>query len=125
MDVKMRSHKDLDAWKKSMDLVDGIYKVTKSFPNEELYSLTNQMRRAAISIPSNIAEGAARGSKNDFIRFLYIALGSLSELETQVIIANRLGYLTNPNNLLNDIGIIRKLINGLIYSLKRDGGKNG
>ena len=125
MDVKMRSHKDLDAWKKSMDLVDSIYKVTKSFPNEELYSLTNQMRRAAISIPSNIAEGAARGSKNDFIRFLYIALGSLSELETQVIIANRLGYLTNPNNLLNDIGIIRKLINGLIYSLKRDGGKNG
>jgi len=65
----MRSHKDLDAWKKSMDLVDSIYKITKSFPNEELYSLTNQMRRAAISVPSNIAEGAARGSKNEFIQF--------------------------------------------------------
>jgi len=115
----MRSHKDLAAWKKSMDLVDSIYKVTKSFPNEELYSLTNQMRRAAISIPSNIAEGAARGSKNEFIQFLYIALGSLSELETQVIIANRLGYLTDPGNLLESIEAIRKLINGLIYSLKR------
>ncbi|NQE05582.1 hypothetical protein C5S32_06895 [ANME-1 cluster archaeon GoMg1] len=65
----MRSHKDLDAWKKSMDLEDSIYKITKSFPNEELYSLTNQMRRAAISVPSNIAEGAARGSKNEFIQF--------------------------------------------------------
>ena len=101
----MRSHKDLDAWKKSMDLVDSIYKVSKLFPNEELYSLTNQMRRAAISVPSNIAEGAARGSKNEFIQFLYISLGSLSELETQVIIANRLGYLilSDPNNLLESI----------------------
>ena len=119
---KMRSHKDLDAWKKSMDLVDSIYKVTKSFPNEELYSLTNQMRRAVISVPSNIAEGAARGSKNEFVQFLYISLGSLSELETQVIIANRLGYLIliNPNNLLESIMVIRKLINGLIYSLKRE-----
>ena len=118
----MRSHKDLDAWKKSMDLVDSIYKITKSFPNEELYSLTNQMRRAAVSVPSNIAEGAARGSKKEFIRFLYIALGSLSELETQFIIANRLGYLADPSNLLKDVGIIRKLINGLIYSLKREEG---
>ena len=117
---KMKSHKDLDAWKKSMDMVDSIYKVTKSFPNDELYSLTNQMRRAVISVPSNIAEGAARGSKNEFVQFLYISLGSLSELETQVIIANRLGYLSDPNNLLESIIVIRKLINGLIYSLKRE-----
>ena len=117
--MSMRRHKDLDAWKKSMDLVDSIYKVTKSFPKEELYSLTNQMRRAAISVPSNIAEGAARGSKNEFIQFLYISLGSLSELETQAIIANRLGYSTDPNDLLESIKVIRKLINGLIYSLKR------
>jgi len=122
---EIRGHKDLDAWKKSMDLVDSIYKVTRSFPNEELYSLTNQMRRAAISIPSNIAEGAARNSKNEFIQFLYISLGSLSELETQTIIANRLRYLTNPNNLLDNIEIIRKLINGLIYALKRNRNKNG
>ena len=121
----LKSHKDLDVWKRSMHLVDSIYKVTKSFPNDELYGLTNQMRRAAISIPSNIAEGAARNSKNEFIQFLYISLGSLSELETQTIIANRLGYLTNPNNLLDDIEIIRKLINGLIYALKRNRDKNG
>ena len=121
---KVKTHKDLDVWKKSIDLVDSIYKVTKSFPSEELYSLTNQTRRAAISIPSNIAEGAARGSKNEFIQFLYIALGSLSELETQVIIAGRLGYLTDSSKLSESIEVIRKLINGLIYSLKRDRGKN-
>jgi len=120
----MRSHKDLDVWKKGIALVDSIYKVTKSFPNDELYSLTNQMRRAAVSIPSNIAEGAARGSKNEFIQFLYIALGSLSELETQVIIADRLGYLTGPDKLSENIEVIRKLINGLTYSLKRDSGKS-
>ncbi len=73
-----------------MDLVSNIYKITEFFPNKELYGLTNQIRRAAVSIPSNIAEGAARNSKKEFIQFLYIALGSLSELETQIIIANRL-----------------------------------
>jgi four helix bundle protein len=65
-----------------MDLVSDIYKITESFPNKELYGLTNQIRRAAVSVPSNIAEGAARNSKKEFIQFLYIALGSLSELET-------------------------------------------
>ena len=82
MSNKIRNHKDLEVWKKSMDLVSNIYKITESFPNKELYGLTNQIRRAAVSIPSNIAEGAARNSKKEFIQFLYIALGSLSELET-------------------------------------------
>jgi len=116
---EIRSHKDLNVWKKSIDLVDIIYKVTKSFPKKEVYCLTNQIRRSVISIPSNIAEGAARSSKKEFIQFLYIALGSLSELETQIIIANRQGYLNNLNSLLENIKVIQKLINGLIYSIKK------
>lgn len=118
MGDKIKNHKDLDVWKKSMDLVDAIYRITRSFPNEELYGLTNQMRRAVVSIPSNIAEGAARGSGKEFIQFSYVALGSLSEVETQVIIANRLRYLSNLDNLLESIEVIRKLLNGLIYSIK-------
>ena len=116
---EIRNHKDLEVWKKSMDLVSNIYKITESFPNKELYGLTNQIRRAAVSIPSNIAEGAARNSKKEFIQFLYIALGSLSELETQIIIANRLEYLNNLATLSEDLKFVQKLINGLIYYLKK------
>ena len=103
---EIKNHKDLEVWKKSMDLVSNIYKITESFPNKELYGLTNQIRRAAVSIPSNIAEGAARNSKKEFIQFLYIALGSLSELETQIIIANRLEYLKNLDTLLEDLKFV-------------------
>ncbi len=116
---EIKNHKDLEVWKKSMDLVSNIYKITESFPNKELYGLTNQIRRAAVSIPSNIAEGAARNSKKEFIQFLYIALGSLSELETQIIIADRLEYLNNLDILLDDLKFVQKLINGLIYYLKK------
>ena len=123
MSENIRNHKDLNVWKKSIDLVDIIYKVTKSFPKEELYCLTSQIRRSAISVPSNIAEGAARSSKKEFIQFLYIALGSLSELETQIIIANRQGYLNNLNSLLENIKVIQKLINGLIYFIKKNSQK--
>ena len=119
MSKEIRNHKDLEVWKKSMDLVSNIYKITESFPNKELYGLTNQIRRAAVSIPSNIAEGAARNSKKEFIQFLYIALGSLSELETQIIIANRLEYLNNLDTSLEDLKFVQKLINGLIYYLKK------
>ncbi len=116
---EIKNHKDLEVWKKSMDLVSNIYKITESFPNKELYGLTNQIRRAAVSIPSNIAEGAARNSKKEFIQFLYIALGSLSELETQIIIENRLEYLNNLDTLSEDLKFVQKLINGLIYCLKK------
>ena len=116
---EIKNHKDLEVWKKSMDLVSNIYKITESFPNKELYGLTNQIRRAAVSIPSNIAEGAARNSKKEFIQFLYISLGSLSELETQIIIANRLEYLNNLDTLSEDLKFVQKLINGLIYYLKK------
>jgi len=102
-----------------MDLVSNIYKITEPFPNKELYGLTNQIRRAAVSVPSNIAEGAARSSKKEFIQFLYIALGSLSELETQIIIANRLEYLNNLDTLIEGLKFVQKLINGLIYHLKK------
>jgi len=116
---EIRNHKDLEVWKKSIDLVGNIYNITDSFPNKEIYGLTNQIRRAAVSIPSNIAEGAARNSKKEFIQFLYFALGSLAELETQIIIANKLEYINNLDPTLEDFKFVRKLINGLIYYLKK------
>ena len=85
----MKTHKDLNVWNRSIELVITIYKVTKDFPKEETYGLISQMRRSAISVPSNIAEGAARQSKKEFRQFLYIASGSVSELETQLIICNK------------------------------------
>jgi four helix bundle protein len=92
----MRTHKDLDIWKLGIELVEEVYKNTATFPREEIYGLTNQMRRAAVSVPSNISEGAARSSKKEFIKFLYVALSSLAELETQSIISEKLGYLKGP-----------------------------
>jgi four helix bundle protein len=90
------SYRDLIAWRKAMDLVTKIYRVTQSFPRDELYGLTNQLRRAAVSVPSNIAEGQARFSPKEFHHFLSHARGSLVEIETQLTIAQNLGYLT-PN----------------------------
>lgn len=110
----MAHHKDLDAWKLSMELVSEIYETTKTFPKEEIYGLTNQIRRSAVSIPSNIAEGSARQSDKELIQFLYIALGSLSELETQLIIAQNLAYLSNIEILSDKLNSVRKLIIGLI-----------
>ncbi len=87
------THKDLDIWKQGIELVEEVYRATSEFPKEEIYGLTNQMRRASVSVPSNISEGAARSGKKEFIKFLYVALGSLAELETQTIISEKLGYL--------------------------------
>lgn len=114
----MSNHKDLDAWKYSIDFVSEIYEITKKFPKEEIYGLTGQLRRSAISIPSNIAEGSARQSDKEFIQFLYIAIGSLVELETQLIIAKNLSYLETIDSQLNKIVVIRKLITGIINYLK-------
>ena len=118
MDNNYKDHKDLDVWKASIDLVVNIYSITKLFPNDELYGLTNQLRRAAVSIPSNISEGAARKSSKEFIQFSYIALGSLSELETQLIIAEKLNYIGNNDVLFNEIISIKKMIHGLIRYLR-------
>jgi four helix bundle protein len=114
----IRGHKDLEVWKKSMAFVTTIYKVTGDFPKEEIYGITNQMRRAAVSIPSNIAEGASRGFDKEFIQFLHFALGSLSELETQILIAENLQYISKIDELIMETEMLRKLLNGLIYSLK-------
>ena len=89
----MMTHKDLDIWNEGIELVEEVYKPTAEFPKEEIYGLTNQMRRASVSVPSNISEGAARSGKKEFIKFLYVALGSLAELETKTIISEKLGYL--------------------------------
>jgi four helix bundle protein len=111
---EMKDHKDLDVWKAGVDLVTQVYAVTIKFPKEELYGLTSQIRRSAVSIPSNISEGAARNSEKEFVQFLYIALGSASELETQIIITDRLKYIENPHEILEKLTSVIKLINGLI-----------
>lgn len=105
-------HKELDVWKKAMDLVEEIYRVSKEFPGHEKYGLTNQIRRAAVSIPSNIAEGSGRKSDKELLQYLNFALGSLAETETQIMIALRLGYTSDITNSLNLITEVRKLILG-------------
>ena len=113
-----RKHHNLKAWKKSVQLVKEIYKITSKFPKEEIYVISAQMRRAAISIPSNIAEGAARRSSREFLNYLSIARGSLSELETQVIISKELNYLQDESQLLNRISEVFGLLGGLINAVK-------
>ena len=116
----MKTHKDLDVWQKSIDFVTEIYKITNIFPSEEKFGLSSQLRRASVSIPSNIAEGAARKGKAEFRQFLYIALSSATEIETQLIIAKNLNFITDDNklNLINDLNTISKMIQGLIKTIK-------
>ena len=116
----MKTHKDLEVWKRSIQMVTKIYKETTNFPKEELYGITSQIRRSAISIPSNIAEGAGRNHTKEFIQFLYISMGSLAELETQLIIANNLNFLTNEvfENLNIFLIKIRSQLSGLLKSLQ-------
>ena len=114
----MKTHMDLDVWKKSMDFVENIYKISSTFPKEEMYGLTSQIRRAAVSVPSNIAEGASRQGSKEFVQFLYISLGSLSEVETQIMLAKRLNFVNNIDIILKEITIIKKMLNGLISNVK-------
>lgn len=118
----MNSHRDLDVWQHSIKLVTQIYEISKRFPKQEMYGITNQMRRAAISIPSNIAEGAARNSKREFNHFLSIANGSLAELETQLIICKNLQFITNDEliEFESELSNIRRMILGLKRYLKND-----
>lgn len=116
----MGVHKDLQVWQKGIELVKLVYANTQMFPKEELFGLVSQMRRAAISIPSNIAEGYGRCSSKECERFLYISLGSVSELETQLIISKELGYIDSNiyQSLDNLINQIIKMLSALIKSLK-------
>lgn len=111
-------HNKMKVWKESMSLAKDIYVDTSKFPDSEKYSLANQIRRCAVSVPSNIAEGAGRYSDKEFLQFLYIARGSLSELETQLLLSFDLGYLKNINNYTRRLEEVRKLISGLIKHLK-------
>jgi len=117
--MQVKSYKDLIVWQKSMDLVEMVYQVTKEFPKEELYGLTNQLRRAAVSVPSNIAEGQARSSTAEFRNFLSIARGSLAEVETQLLIAERLNYIESGKlgELMNIQAEINKMTNALMSKL--------
>jgi len=119
-DVK-KPHKRLDVWNKSIDLTVDIYKVSETFPGVEVYGLTGQMRRAAVSIPSNIAEGAAGQTKKEFVNYLHISQGSLSEFDTQLVIASKLEYIPmeTSEKIENKIETISKMLTGLIKSLKR------
>ncbi len=109
------THKDLDIWRESIDLVERIYRITDTFPQSEMYGLTNQMRRSAVSIPSNISEGAARSSNKEFVQFLYISLGSLSELETHLTISSKLRYIEDESIFKEIETLRRKLLNFIKY----------
>jgi four helix bundle protein len=112
----MSYYKNLHIWQKSMDLVDNIYTITKNFPKEEIYGLTNQIRRSAISIPSNIAEGAGRNSDAQFSNFLSFSNGSTLELDTQLIISNRQGYISETD--LMEISLLIEDIQKMNYKLQ-------
>lgn len=119
MTEKINHFQDLQIWRKGVDLVKSIYSLTNKFPSSETYGLVSQMRRSAISVPSNIAEGFKRFHNNEFRQFLYISLGSCAELETQLVIANELNYITHENrkNIIEDINHISRMIYNLIKKL--------
>ena len=119
--MAVKSYRELIVWQKGMDLVEEVYRTTRTFPREEIYTLTSQMRRAAISIPCNIAEGQGRQTTKDFLHFLSIACGSSRKLETQCLIAQRLGYVTQEQieEFLAHTEEVDRLNSGLCIALKR------
>jgi four helix bundle protein len=121
----MRPHEKLEVWKRGIDFVVAIYKETESFPKEERFGLTSQIRRASVSIPANIAEGAARQSSKEFAHFLSVAQGSASEVETEMLIAYRLGYLDEKtySTMRSEMETIGRMVFGLSQSLNRRKGE--
>jgi four helix bundle protein len=118
--MKVQSYKELNVWTKGIEIVDKIYKTTDAFPQKELYGLVSQLRRAAVSIPSNIAEGFARQHTKEYMQYLHISLGSCAELETQLIISQKRNYLTDKElvELQEDIDHESRMLANLIKSLK-------
>lgn len=116
-----RGYQDLQVWQKAMDMVDEVYKLTQKFPQEERFGLISQLRRSAVSIPSNIAEGSSRRSTKEFIRFVDIAYGSLAEVETQLLIAQRQEYVSEEEvEIVFDAAAeIGRMLNGLFASLEK------
>ena len=117
MNTNQWHHRDLDAWQTSMDLAVAIYSLTQKLPSTEKFGLVAQMRRAAVSIPSNIAEGAARGTSPEFARFLHIARGSVAELETQLELVERLDLTRVEPSVYQKLSAIRKMLSGLIRKI--------
>ncbi|MGG8496518.1 four helix bundle protein [Tenacibaculum sp. TC6] len=115
------NYTELDVWKYTRELVKLVYLLTQSFPKEEMYGLTNQIRRSVVSIPSNIAEGIGRQSNKETIHFLYIAKGSLQEVETQLYVSFDLGYLKNEDleSILDKVTSCKKIVNGFINYYKK------
>jgi len=116
-----RKHRKLRVWQAAVELVESIYQVTAAFPREEAFGLTGQMRRAAVSVPANIAEGAARNSTKELLHFLSVASGSLSELDTHLEIAGRLGYVVDVTSIREKADGVFALLVGLAASLRRKG----
>ena len=119
-DQRIQSYRDLQVWQRSMKLVTNVYQLTRSFPSDEQYGLSAQIRHCAVSIPSNMAEGYGRGTTNDYVRFLRISMGSMYELQTQLEIALSLGYATEDafNPLYNETRDIERMLSALISKLK-------
>ncbi|MSQ58922.1 MAG: four helix bundle protein [Betaproteobacteria bacterium] len=113
-----RDHHRLLAWQKTMELVTEVYKISAVFPREDLYGLTSQIRRAAVSVPSNIAEGVARQGSKEYLHFLTVARGSLSELETQLLVARNLGYLQEDSAIFTRVEEVFALLGGLIKAIR-------
>ena len=120
MGEKLKSYKDLKVWQRSYQLCLEIYKITKGFPDEEKYGLTSQLRRVAVSVPSNISEGYGRKTTPEYIQFLYIAYGSVCEIETQILLSGDLGYISNGRlEMLNEgIREVERILKALIRSLE-------
>jgi len=120
--MKVKDYKELKVWQQGIEIVDKIYLITDNFPKDELYGLTNQMRRSALSIPSNISEGFVRNHSKEYIQFLYISLGSCAELETQLIIAKKRNYVA-PDNfevLIKALNYETRMLVSMIKAVKRN-----